>query len=66
MNPFKKFLSVLLVLTLVLSAFSACGAAPAPEAVPVETTAADEATEPVPAALAAATGRAQLPTGCLR
>ena len=43
MNHFKKFMSLLLALTLMLSAFSACGAKPAPEATPVETTAATEA-----------------------
>lgn len=52
MNRFKKFVAVLMALTLMLSAFSGCGAKPAPEAEPVETTAA-------PAAPAAATGRAE-------
>ena len=37
MNHFKKFVSVLLALTLMLSAFSACGAKSAPEAAPAET-----------------------------
>ena len=42
MNPFKKYLSLLLVLSLVLSAFSACGKKAEPaatEAAPAETTA---------------------------
>ena len=46
MNHFKKCLSLLLALTLMLSAFSACGKKAAPaatEAAPVETTAATEA-----------------------
>ena len=38
MNHFKKFVSLLLALTLMLSAFSGCGAKAAPEAVPAETT----------------------------
>ena len=49
MNRFKKFVSALLVLTLMLSVFSACGAKPEPETVPAGTTAAAEAA-PAPAA----------------
>ena len=38
----KKIIAALLALTLMLSAFSGCGAKPAPDAAPVETTAAAE------------------------